>query len=112
VAKVRCPICNARTTGDRGYTLCDEHGVIPYGWVAGELTHEKTLDMMSRWGIAVPAQAAKRRAKPDEDASAPDSTPAGVSALVNQLKTALNPADKRRIRAQLRRLGHKGGSRA
>lgn len=109
----RCPIpsCHARLELDHGYHSCDEHGVIPYGYVAGEFGTEKALAMMAEWGVG-DAQAAKRRAKPPKDVQAPVSTPGGVQALLNQLKTALNPADKRRLRAQLRKLGHKGGARA
>lgn len=101
-----CPVCSGGITkGPSGYYTCSSHGVMPYGYVAGEFGRDRALDMMADWGMA--ERPRKRRAvEPSTEEPRP-----GVAELLKQLKGMTNPADKRRLRAKLRALGHKGGAR-
>lgn len=102
--KVACPSCNARAELESGYYLCKVHGVVPYDWAMGTINQSKALDMMEKWGVQV-----KRPKKVDAPTAEP--VRGDVASLLNRLKVAVNPVDKRQLRAALRKLGHKGGAR-
>lgn len=65
-------------------------------WIEGEIAADHHRD-------------GNRVAKPK---AAPVSSARDVSALVKQLKSATDPEVRRKLRRQLRKLGHRGGSRA
>ena len=103
MSNVLCPVCDGATRHKDGYTTCDTHGILPYDWVRGAITRERALDMMEKWGVEIKRKKVKRA---DDAAPAPKGT---VADLLNQLKVAMNPADKRKLRAALRKAGHTGG---
>jgi hypothetical protein len=109
----RCCICEGPITMENGFYVCDTHGVMPYDWAVGTITRDKALDAMEKWG-ADTSQARKkikkaRAVEPNEDDERSAPKGGAIADLINQLKLAMNPADKRRLRQALRKAGHVGG---
>lgn len=107
----RCPVCEGRITENGGYYFCDSHGIMPYDWVVGNIGRDKALDMMEKWGLEIkrPKREKVVRTRESDDTPAPAPVKGDVTSLLNQLKLAMNPVDKRKLRAALRKAGHTGG---
>jgi hypothetical protein len=100
-----CPVCRGHVTKtERGFYTCARHGVMPYEYIRGRLSLDQALKMMADWGTA---ERPRRVSRPPA-VTAPRSD---IEALLNQLRNAVNPADKRKLRARLRAAGHVGGAR-
>lgn len=110
MAKILCPVCDGRITASGGYYSCDTHGIMPYDWVVGAISRDKALDMMEKWGHEIKRKKKLKVVTLETLNEMHTPAPKGdVASLLNQLKVTTNPVDKRKLRAALRKAGHKGG---
>lgn len=106
--KIDCPLGDAGVSmTQHGYYVCPTHGVVPYDWVIGAISGDRALTIMENWGVVVKRPKVKKERVDNGAPVSPGSS--RIDDLLARLKTAMNPADKRKLRAALRKAGHVGG---
>ena len=109
-----CPLCEEKAyhTGkakveDRIWACTTCRCVVPVDWVFREMSQEAAQEMMLKWNAPPPPKRLKAGTS-----QAPTTAHPKIDELLAKLKAATDPGTKRKLRVQLRKMGHRGGARS